>query len=886
MRTSEFLGGVFHSDDRSAHEFVRFLLISRANPWPGTVKWLSTEELYTAIQQDKSSTQTTIQTDKEWLEKLLGHQLDNVDLYFTPHAFSREDTQGDRIKKSDATPTTRTLWVECDDTTLDPTRFKPEPSVIIETSPKRHHVYWFLNEPLDVSEVESYNRRLIAHNALEKDTSGWHLVKLMRVPGLNSYKRPEPHPVQIVTSNNASSTLRRYPLPILNQALEQTPDPGTIEIDLSSNPIPQPPLPTHQELFDKYGTSITKEVKQFLVTKQADRSTTLWRMYKVLAALGIKIEDAYALLQGTPNDKFAEEWRYNGEVGLWRDLQRGYASFQSGDVSNEDPTTRSAVNKKLSTVRTAKQLNQHDKLRRMAELIFEDLRSNGRMYWYDAAYEAYYYDGAKSINVDPGTNAWKYILGNYEIAEGSQEFKTITSIIWHNTGRRGESITPRTFSHYDSNHNVLYIYNNRGKVYRLDGTNIDIVDNGTDGVFFVQSLDHEEFWPDIQTARDAQSTAVSNGGNEVRHNGMPGRSQLTDLIFANPNYTFADEHTKRLAADIFRYWTYSIFFPALMKTRPHLVITGPAGSGKTLSFQLIQNLLQGPGKTVAAMPLDRANFETAASNRPFVFFDNVDTPNKWFTDALAEASTGISFSRRVLYTTNDLVMVHINCFIGLTTRDVWFSRPDVAQRVIVLHVGQRQDFTPAERILDSVNNNRNYVWALMLADLNLIIAEQARRLNPATNPGIQPHPQASTLRMADFARFIDIAGSADGLTNEDKSHLYTFMQEGQQNLLESGSLLYEVISEWLRATDKFDEPANLGRKLTPTRMRDELSQCAALHNNMQAFEQRYRSTKALIMGLREIEVLTKRDGYIFSLEDTSNGTTISYRSQDESKTDG
>ena len=875
MRTSEFLGGVFHIDDRSSHEFVRFLIISKANPWPGTIKWLSTEELHAAIQRDK---QSPAPSDKTWLEQTLGHSVENVDLYFTPHAFSREDTRGDRISKADASQTTRTLWVECDDTTLDPTRFKPEPSVIIETSPKRHHVYWFLNDALPTGEVESYNRRLVAHNSLEKDTSGWHLVKLMRVPGLNSYKRPEPYPVQILTTNEASSLLRRYPLPVFSQALEQTPDPGSIEIDLSANPIPQPPLPTHQELFDKYGTAITKEVKEFLVTKQQDRSTTLWRMYKVLAALGIAIEDAYALLQGTPNDKFSEEWRYNGEVGLWRDLQRGYASFESGDTStsgDSDSVSRSTVNKKISTVRTTKQLNQHDKLRRMAELIFADLRSSGRMYWHDAAYEAYYYDGAKSISVDPGTNAWKYILGNYEIPEGSNEFKTITSIIWHSTGQRGESITPRTFSHYDPTHNVLYIYNNRGKVYRLDGNNIDIVDNGTDGVFFIQSLDHEEFWPDIQTARDAQSTAVIGNGQ------LPGREALTDLIFANPNYTFSDEQTKRLAADIFRYWTYSIFFPSLMRTRPHLVITGPAGSGKTLSFQLIQNLLQGPGKTVAAMPLDRANFETAASNRPFVFFDNVDTPNKWFTDALAEASTGISFSRRVLYTTNDLVMVHINCFIGLTTRDVWFSRPDVAQRVIVLHVGQRQDFTPAERILDSVNNNRNYIWALMLADLNLIIAEQSRRLNPQNN--VNPHPQASSLRMADFARFIDIAGSADGLTNEDKSHLYTFMQEGQQNLLESGSLLYEILSEWLRTIDNVTQtPANLTRKVSPTRLRDELSQCAAMHNNMQAFEQRYRSTKALIMGLREIEVLTKRDGYVLTLEDApSTGVTISYSQANE-----
>jgi hypothetical protein len=186
------------------------------------------------------------------------------------------------------------------------------------------------------------------------------------------------------------------------------------------------------------------------------------------------------------------------------------------------------------------------------------------MYWHDPAYEAYYYDGARSILVDPGSAAWKYVLGGYEINEGGQEFRTVSSIIWNESGRRGEAVTPRNFSHYDSALNLLYIYNNRGKVYRLNGETIDVVDNGTDGVFFIQSMDHEEFWPDIQTARDAQSTAVKEGG-------LPGQSILSDLIFGNPNYELTDELTSQ-AERIFRYWTYSIFFPAIMRTRPHLNI--------------------------------------------------------------------------------------------------------------------------------------------------------------------------------------------------------------------------------------------------------------------------------------------------------------------------
>ena len=65
----------------------------------------------------------------------------------------------------------------------------PDPSAIVRTSPRGHHLYWRLSSPLSPPDAEILNRRL--SYAIGADRSGWPLTKLGRVPGTANHKYPD-----------------------------------------------------------------------------------------------------------------------------------------------------------------------------------------------------------------------------------------------------------------------------------------------------------------------------------------------------------------------------------------------------------------------------------------------------------------------------------------------------------------------------------------------------------------------------------------------------------------------------------------------------------------------------------------------------------------------
>ena len=70
------------------------------------------------------------------------------------------------------------LWADADGSCL-PDHI-PEPTVVVETSPGRHHLFWRLSRPLPPREAEVLNRRL--SRAIGADPSGWDLGQLLRPP--------------------------------------------------------------------------------------------------------------------------------------------------------------------------------------------------------------------------------------------------------------------------------------------------------------------------------------------------------------------------------------------------------------------------------------------------------------------------------------------------------------------------------------------------------------------------------------------------------------------------------------------------------------------------------------------------------------------------------
>lgn len=98
-------------------------------------------------------------------------------------------------RKKEAARPPACLWADGDGAVVPP-EF-PEPTLVVESSPGRHHFYWRLARPIETEDHQRINQRLSYF--LRADKNGWALNKLLRLPrGLN-LKYPEQPRVRLLS---------------------------------------------------------------------------------------------------------------------------------------------------------------------------------------------------------------------------------------------------------------------------------------------------------------------------------------------------------------------------------------------------------------------------------------------------------------------------------------------------------------------------------------------------------------------------------------------------------------------------------------------------------------------------------------------------------------
>jgi hypothetical protein len=829
MQTSAFLRLIFPvRDDQPErnNELLRFAVVDQGVKFPGTVHWKSRSEL-------TQLNETGIAA--------LGFNTVGKDVYFTPHGFTR---RGIDVQKEDTVPLIDVVWVELDDGDIPPETFNPAPSIIVNTSPNRYHLYWLLDKGYPAEEVERINYRMVYGHNLREDKGGWARTKWLRLPGSSSYKREVPfnitvtqdHSHLIYTLDDFSDLPEVGDMLFVNEALPDPPNPDN--------------LPTAEEIADRY--SLPRELEDLLNREKKDRSAALWRMYHLCYYAGITQEECFVLVRNSPNDKFHASWRYSADEDLWKDIYRGYRMAHTPD---ETP-----ILAEIKQIRAAKNTPKPERRRAIAQLIVKDLMRTGRIYFHEEQREALYYNGRHIITMEPTNSRWKTLLNmRYWVTEGEEDFKPVNANISAIAEVQGERIVPHSTSYWDKQMKILYIYNGEGKMYRLDGETIEFVDNGSDGVLFRD--------------RGVDQPFIANADPADADGEIP--PTLSEAIFGLPNYEVAvNKHTRDQAITMFRMWAYGLFFSEEMDARPHLIITGPTDSGKSLAFQGLLQLLSGSEATVTSVPTDSPTFQTLVSNAHHVFLDNVDTPNNWLTDALCEVATGIEFTRRMYYTTNESVTYRVKCNIGMTTRNTWFSRADVANRSIVLHVERRDMKTSPTVLLDRIRKFRGHLWHELLTDLNKIIIE-LKSYRPGNHK----------LRMAAYADFVLAACRA---LNIESRGLLELIEGNQRESALNNSPLWSVLDTWIRQPGRDDvtqQPTlkNNGQRVTVNRLHAELRFIAGDQGNQREYERQIGSSRALAQQLRELipdirrfmEVDIIKSGasnqYVFTLPSTPEG---------------
>lgn len=174
---------------------------------------------------------------------------------------------------------------------------------------------------------------------------------------------------------------------------------------------------------------------------------------------------------------------------------------------------------------------------------------------------------------------------------------------------------------WDRRGDVIYISCGDSMMVKVTAGACELVPNGTDDVVFM-------------------------AGQTLKEWTLLGEDEAVDPIAGTQLFssaTYQSEH----GAMIVRMWFLSLF--ACLRAKPALVFTGRFRSGKSRAAEGISEILGVKHRCAAIQEKGEEDFWVSVDAGGIVCFDNVDSKNSWFGDAMQLACTKGSREKRKLY---------------------------------------------------------------------------------------------------------------------------------------------------------------------------------------------------------------------------------------------
>ena len=165
-----------------------------------------------------------------------------------------------------------------------------------------------------------------------------------------------------------------------------------------------------------------------------------------------------------------------------------------------------------------------------------------------------------------------------------------------------------------------------------------------------------------------------------------------------------------------RLWTMNLL--ACHATKPPLLITGGAGSGKTRMAKGIKEILgmrQDGALDLSVQQIEDGDkgldaFWATVNDGKLEVFDNFDTKVKWASDTLQTAATDGQTKRRTLYTTFGVSILRANAHIILTSNNPIFSTEGnggLADRLITIPLSLNRSVSQDAELSAEIAANRD-----------------------------------------------------------------------------------------------------------------------------------------------------------------------------------
>ena len=250
---------------------------------------------------------------------------------------------------------------------------------------------------------------------------------------------------------------------------------------------------------------------------------------------------------------------------------------------------------------------------------------------------------------------------------------------------------------------------------------------------------------------------------------------------------------------LFLTFVVTAFIPGF--AHPILILHGTQGAGKSTPMKIVKELVD-PSALNSGLPHpdSLANFGQTANHNAFLYYDNLSLVADWFSDALARAATGSSFSKRQLFTDDEDVIYSFQRTIALNGINQVVSRSDLLDRSILLQL---------ERITPDKRKEFNTFWADFEKDrpyiLGAIFETIAKSMEAYPTVKVSSWP-----RMADFAHWGYAIAEVAGYGGAKFLKAYSDNIKQQHDHAIAASPLAQTIVEFMRERTKWSgEPAEL-----------------------------------------------------------------------------
>ena len=285
------------------------------------------------------------------------------DIYTVPALFKTNSS-----RKADNIAHQWAVYADADSLPLD--RLRAEPTLIVETSPERHHAYWVTatDNPAALTAVS----RAIAHTHAQDgcDPSGWDAGQLLRVPGTtnNKYEQIGLDPFDVKIKRQGTTWT-------LEKLADLYPEPSHLA-KAPAGSEDMPPRKSWHYAADTveestnifhYSPDIYAMFSSELVPGQ-DRSATMWRLLCELSRYGCSRKTAMFIGWEAKCNKYRIDGR--SEEDLWAELCRAF-----DDPSNAPVTT--SLEAAERTRLDASETNPENRLKSFlesVEILHEDER--------------------------------------------------------------------------------------------------------------------------------------------------------------------------------------------------------------------------------------------------------------------------------------------------------------------------------------------------------------------------------------------------------------------------------------------------------------------------------------------------------------------------------